>query len=306
MDEGKQPFHIKLEGAGGAAVGTNEQHARLRALNLGCGQRFHPEWVNLDLNPASPSVQRWDLRNGLQFANDSFDLVYHSHVLEHFPKKLAGLILRECLRVLRPEGVIRVVVPDLEEMAREYLGALEKAKKGILGWGDNYNWIVVELLDQAVRESPGGSWYACLRQDPIPNWDFIAHRVGAEAERALAAARAEEIAHKSGQGRVRAKWAYILRNPGSVIRNKLAKIVLSEKDFEALQIGRFRRQGEVHQWMYDGYSLGKLLEETGFRSPVRCTASESQIGNWLEYGLDNEPDGTAYKPGSLYMEARKT
>lgn len=277
----------------------------MRALNLGCGQRFHPEWVNLDLNPVNAKVQKWDLRKGLQFPNESFELVYHSHVLEHFPKKTGRQILKECLRVLRPGGLIRVVVPDLEQLAQEYLEALEKARKGIPGWQDNYNWMVVELLDQAVRESPGGSWYEYLRQEPIPNWDFIVRRAGSEAGRARAAARAGESENGSGRKRVRAKWTYVLRNPGSVLRNKLAKMVLSREDFEALKAGRFRRQGEIHQWMYDGYSLGQLLEEAGFRNPMRCTALESQVENWPEYGLDQEPDGKAYKPGSLYMEARK-
>jgi SAM-dependent methyltransferase len=286
-------------------VGKSGDEARLRALNLGCGERFHPEWVNLDLNPASPSVQKWDLRYGLQFPNDSFHLVYHSHVLEHLPRKLGKNMLKECLRVLRPGGVIRVVVPDLEEAAREYLQALEKAAKGMAGWGDNYNWIVVELLDQAVRESPGGAWYEYLRQDPIPNWEFIVQRAGPEAERAMAVARGGANDRKSAPERIRAKWAYIVKNPAGVIRNKLAKTFLNQADYEALQIGRFRRQGEIHQWMYDGYSLGKLLEEVGFTSSVRCTARDSQIGNWIEYGLDVEPDGRIYKPGSLYMEARK-
>ena len=286
-------------------MGTSGGDAPLRALNLGCGARYHPEWVNLDLYPQSPAVQKWDLRNGLQFPNDSFDLVYHSHVLEHFPRKLARMVLEECIRVLVPGGLVRVVVPDLEGMAREYLEALQKATKGLPGWHDNYDWVVVELLDQAVRESPGGAWHEYLRQDPIPNWDFIVRRAGQEAERAKATARAGENTPKSGVGRMRAKWVYILQNPRGVIRNKMAKMVLSKADYEALQIGRFRRQGEIHQWMYDGYSLGRLLMEAGFTSPVRCTAGESQITNWVQYGLDQEPDGKAYKPGSLYMEARK-
>ena len=288
------------------AVEKKGQDAALRALNLGCGERFHPQWVNLDLFPVSAAVQKWDLKNPLQFAGDSFDVVYHSHVLEHFPKKLARQVLAECLRVLKRGGILRVVVPDLEEVARLYLEAMEKAASGVAGWRENYDWVVMEMLDQAVRESPGGAWFEYLRQNPIPNWEFVARRVGAEAERARAAAtRAGEAAPQSRAARMRAKWDYIVKNPGAVIRNKLARIVLSRADYDALQVGRFRRQGEIHQWMYDGYSLGRLLEEMGFVNALRFQETQSQIANWTQYGLDNEPDGSAYRPGSLCMEARK-
>lgn len=85
----------------------------------------------------------------------------------------------------------------------------------------------------------------------------------------------------------------------------LIKMLLSADDYQALQIGRFRLQGEIHQWMYDRYSLARLLEQTGFHHPVQRTACESATENWLQFHLDTEPDGTVYKPDSLYMEATK-
>ncbi len=82
-------------------------------------------------------------------------------------------------------------------------------------------------------------------------------------------------------------------------------MLLSEDDLDALQIGRFRKTGDAHQWMYDSYSLAQLLEATGFSSPRRYTAIESRIPRWSNFHLDSEPDGTIYKPDSLYMEALK-
>lgn len=95
----------------------------MKLLNLGCGSRFHPAWVNIDTAPAEPSVVAHDLREGIPFPDAEFDAVYHSHVLEHFPKRSAGPFLAECLRVLRPGGILRVAVPDLERIARGYLEA---------------------------------------------------------------------------------------------------------------------------------------------------------------------------------------
>jgi predicted SAM-dependent methyltransferase len=274
-------------------------------LNLGCGRRFHPDWENVDFFPIAPNVRAHDLRKGIPYPEGTFDVVYHSHVLEHFPKHMAPGFLGECHRVLKPGGVIRVAVPDLEEIARLYLNALENAEKGIPGWRENYDWMILEMYDQAVREHLGGACFDYYRQQTIVNWDFVFKRAGAEAHAAMNAARAESPVPLNRYRRLRTKWGYVVRHFEIVFGNKLAKVVLSKEDYESLQVGRFRRQGEVHQWMYDAYSLARLLKECGFSNPLRRPALESRIPNWAQYCLDNEPDGSIYKPDSLYMEAVK-
>jgi len=82
-------------------------------LNVGCGRRFHSDWVNVDLVPSDESVQVCDISKGLPFDDGHFDAVYHSHVLEHLHPKTGRELLAECWRVLKPGGVVRVVVPDL-------------------------------------------------------------------------------------------------------------------------------------------------------------------------------------------------
>jgi SAM-dependent methyltransferase len=277
----------------------------MKCLNLGCGNRFHPDWENVDFISVSPRVRVHDLRKGIPYADETFEVVYHSHVLEHFPKHLALAFLSECYRVLKPEGVIRVAVPDLEQIARLYLEALKKAEQGLPGWRENYDWMLLEMYDQTVREQLGGACFDYYRQKPFPNWDFVFRRVGAEAHAAMTAAMAESPEHLNAYGRLRNKWDYIFHNLGKVLQNKLAKIVLSREDYESLQVGRFRKQGEVHLWMYDAYSLARLLQECGFSNPLRRTAAESHIPHWEKYCLDSESDGSIYKPDSLYMEASK-
>src|SRR5271163_2177762 len=99
----------------------------VKCLNLGCGSRFHPDWVNLDLYPSSPTVQQWDLQKEFPFPDGSFDVVYHSHVLEHFSRRDGLRFLERCCKVLRPEGILRVVVPDLERIVKLYVNAFNNA-----------------------------------------------------------------------------------------------------------------------------------------------------------------------------------
>jgi predicted SAM-dependent methyltransferase len=58
------------------------------------------------------------------FTAESVDVVYASHVFEHLTPSTGNLFLSEAKRVLRPDGVLRLVVPDLRQHARRYLEEL--------------------------------------------------------------------------------------------------------------------------------------------------------------------------------------
>jgi len=57
--------------------------------------------------------------------------------------------------------------------------------------------------------------------------------------------------------------------------------------------------------MYDHFSLSVLLRSCGLERITRRTAYESDISEWASFNLDTEPDGSIYKPDSIYMEAVK-
>jgi SAM-dependent methyltransferase len=89
-------------------------------LHLGCGYERKDGWINVDLVPGNVDLF-WDLRNGIPFPESSVDAVFHEHLLEHL-HKLDGLrFSAECLRVLKPGGVLRVVVPDAGSAIRGYV-----------------------------------------------------------------------------------------------------------------------------------------------------------------------------------------
>lgn len=128
-----------------------------RLLHLGCGLVAPQGWVNLDgswnawiagkpilkaiirklkILPARSAATEWptnivihDLRKPLPFADGSFDGVFSSHVVEHLYRQQAIDLLRQVLRVLRPGGICRTLVPDLNALVREYLG-----QHRVVGW----------------------------------------------------------------------------------------------------------------------------------------------------------------------------
>jgi hypothetical protein len=159
-----------------------------------------------------------------------------------------------------------------------------------------------------VRERPGGELGDYLTQPEIPNLEFVLQQGGVDAQLIIAEARRARIAgstpaQSSSFGELPRRFYGLLRRTGFG-RELLLRFILGD-DYEDLRVGRFRRRGEPHLWMYDRYSLLKLLREVGFESPQLFSPSQSQIPNWTDFNLDTEPDGTTYKPFSLYAEARK-
>lgn len=66
-----------------------------------------------------------DVRRRWSFGDETVDVVYASHLLEHLAVGDAERFLREAFRVLKPGGVVRLVVPDLYEISRVYVEEFE-------------------------------------------------------------------------------------------------------------------------------------------------------------------------------------
>ena len=262
-------------------------------LNLGCGERFHSDWTNVDLSAGRSGIVAHDLAKGIPFESESADVVYSAAVFEHIRRDDAAKFLSEIYRVLKPGGIVRVGVPDLENICRLYLEKLQAASAGDEQAANDYDWIVLEMLDQMVREKSGGSMLEYLRRQPLPNEKFILDRIGNEGRELLNQIRQSSAAKKSLSRSVRA------------IGRALLSFIIGRKNAEALVIGRFRLSGEVHHWLYDRFSLARELTVAGFREPAVRSASESDIPNWNRYCLDIQADGTINKPDLFFMEAIK-
>ena len=158
----------------------------MRIINLGCGTKTcqDPNVVNIDWSISLIiknnfflkfflskflSKQRYhnfkklpdniivhDLNKGIPFENNSVDAVYHSHLLEHIDRSKVKDFLREVLRVLKPKGVQRIVVPNLYFLCKSYVEHYEKntIQKNISEKHDHY---VAAILEQSVRKEAYGS-----------------------------------------------------------------------------------------------------------------------------------------------------
>lgn len=121
-------------------------------INVGCGMTPTSGWQNID-NSLSLRLAGWpalarvlgglglvsneqksyiafcqgagilyaDATRHLPFADNSADVIYSSHMLEHLTPAGGRRFLAEAHRVLAPGGILRIAVPDLERLARTYI-----------------------------------------------------------------------------------------------------------------------------------------------------------------------------------------
>lgn len=262
-------------------------------LNIGCGGTFHQSWKNIDMNINSPYVQSHNLLKGLPYHDNSFDVIYHSQVLEHFSKEDAVRFISECYRILNSNGILRVVVPDLENIAREYLELLQENLTNPSNISRaNYDWILLEMYDQAVRNDSGGMMGKYLQDPNIVNRQYIEGRLGFIGKGDVDEQPFEGFKQRVDNFSFQKFYRFILRKFKSFHFTKTQKV------------GAFRFSGEIHQWMYDRFSLNRLLTEAGFIDIEIVDAHTSSINDWAHFELD-VINGHPRNPASLYMEARK-
>ena len=112
-------------------------------LNLGCGAHVVEGWTNVDYSPGArfsrvPLLRAvnkklrvfeldWDdricihnLTRPFPWKDAEADIAYTSHTLEHLSKEDGIAFLKECHRVLKTNGIIRIIVPDLACIVKAY------------------------------------------------------------------------------------------------------------------------------------------------------------------------------------------
>jgi predicted SAM-dependent methyltransferase len=92
-------------------------------VQLGPGRvRYLEGWINVDANILTAKTDVWaDLRDELPFRDNTVDVFYSHHVIEHLPDRLVGFHIREMFRCLKRGGIIRIGGPNAEAAARKLI-----------------------------------------------------------------------------------------------------------------------------------------------------------------------------------------
>ena len=92
----------------------------IKRLNWGCGGQGEPGWINSDLKEGPGIEITGDILNGLPLESDYLDYIVSIHALPMIPYPDVVSALQELRRVLKPDGVLRLSLPDLDKGIRAY------------------------------------------------------------------------------------------------------------------------------------------------------------------------------------------
>ena len=164
----------------------------MKILNLGCGTKVSrsPDVVNIDwsiylrlrknpiLRVMAPHFLRGErlhrfkslaenilihnLAKGIPFDSNSVDIVYHSHLLEHLDRDVAKQFLLEVKRVLKPGGIQRIGIPDLERACKAYISHLAVCDENAEEFS-KHDLYIAPIIEQSVRREA----YGTNQQPPV-------------------------------------------------------------------------------------------------------------------------------------------
>jgi predicted SAM-dependent methyltransferase len=138
-----------------------DAQAGTRRLNWGCGAAGEAGWINSDIREGPGIQYPADILDGLPLEPDSFDYVVSIHALQElaYPDLLAALA--ELRRVLKPGGVLRLGLPDMEKGFRAYHR----------GDRDYFEIPDSEVVSLGAKLAVQLTWYGYSRS--LFNWEFI-------------------------------------------------------------------------------------------------------------------------------------
>lgn len=280
------------------AVTTMAPLTKRMYVNIACGDTYVEDWSNYDYVPDSSAVRYANLLKRLPISDGAADIVYSSHFLEHIPRNLLLTFLSECFRITKPGGRLRLVLPDFDELCRTYLAERER------GAHEEADFVAMEMLDQCVRTVSGGelgAYYSRVQanstQRPNLMEEYIRQRTG-------------HVIQSHATGVIGSVWRRALKNPALVLNRLVgwycrAVLVLLPFAFRQQNVS-LTAVGERHAWIYDFYTVDKLLRQTGFVGIEKMTAATSNIPDFPFYTLDLTKDGQPRKGAeSMYIEAIK-
>ncbi len=107
---------------------------KVAKLQVGCGIYRLEGWLNTDLvtNYRTGNPIYLDVGKPFPMPDSSFDYVYSEHTVEHLTYPQATNILKECFRIMKPGGIIRIATPNLQFLADLYLHPKKEINKAYI------------------------------------------------------------------------------------------------------------------------------------------------------------------------------
>lgn len=121
---------------------------KISKLHIGSNITSLEGWLCSDVSPQTKESIYLDATKKFPFEDGVFDYIYSEHMIEHISREEGLFMLRECYRVLKPNGRIRIATPDIEKIVNIYSKRSEK-------YGSEYSeWITTNFIPNSKEVNP--------------------------------------------------------------------------------------------------------------------------------------------------------
>jgi predicted SAM-dependent methyltransferase len=104
--------------------------SKLKNVHLGSSAHIIDGWINYDIDTSNGATKA-DLRKGIPLADNSVQMIFSEHVIEHFSKDDGYKLIEECYRVLKPGGTMRIGWPGFNKLISSYLLRSRKHRRHV-------------------------------------------------------------------------------------------------------------------------------------------------------------------------------
>jgi predicted SAM-dependent methyltransferase len=99
----------------------------LHILNLGGGGVLSNQWLTADVTPRADVFI--DITKPLPLPDGVADAVYSEEVIEHVDREVGQRMLKECFRILKPGGTLRLTTPSLDYFMGGAISSVEAVQQ---------------------------------------------------------------------------------------------------------------------------------------------------------------------------------
>jgi predicted SAM-dependent methyltransferase len=153
-----------------------ESEPPVRRLNWGSGEHPEPGWINSDIKDGPGIDISCDIRHGLPLEDASLDYIASQHALPEIPLTDLVGVFRELRRVLKPGGILRLGLPDLDKGIKAYIEGDRdyflipdedastiggKFVTQLLWYGWSRTLFTHDFTDELLKEAGFGEIHAC-------------------------------------------------------------------------------------------------------------------------------------------------
>lgn len=109
----------------------------VKKLQIGCGTNPLEGWLNTDLTYKKNLIAYLDAGKRFPLEDETFQLIYSEHIFEHLNFKQGLNMLRECYRILKPGGQLRLATPDMDFLMALHNEPQKPIHKDYIKWSTN-------------------------------------------------------------------------------------------------------------------------------------------------------------------------